>query len=229
MRFRLALLYVVAYVQCLGTPEPYSSSYQEQLFDSPLAMNISQLDTVDAFWKRDLSFSSAAIAKLRALKAQFPDVFKRIRDTDGSTNVKDLFESQTELLSFLRFPREEAPIMMHYLSQCAMQDEAKILSQWEIAAEAQQRTKSIRIRCSPSLLGFWEPDLATVSPTEIKKVVPEIGDRLVVIGGNTVPFGMYAAVVAVHPLSHNVEIVTGQPFIGGTNLHGLLSCEGRGA
>lgn len=110
-----------------------------------------------------------------------------------------------------------------------MQDEAKILSQWEIAAEAQQRTKSIRIRCSPSLLGFWEPDLATVSPTEIKKVVPEIGDRLVVIGGNTVPFGMYAAVVAVHPLSHNVEIVTGQPFIGGTNLHGLLSCEGRGA
>lgn len=216
-------------MQCLDPPEPYSTSYQEQLFDSPLAMNLSELDSFDGSWKRDLSFSSQAIAKLRALKSQFPRVFDRIRDTDGSSSVKELFDSQAELFDFLHATRDDAPVLMHYQGQCAMHDEADILAQWETAAEAQQRTKAIRIRCPPTLLGFWEPDLATVSPTEIKKVVPEIGDRLVVVGGNTVPFGTYAAVVAVHPVTHNVEIVTGQPFIGGTNLHGLLSCEGRGA
>ena len=216
-------------MQCLEPPEPYSLNFQEQLFDSPLAQSLSELDSFDASWKRELSFSSAALAKLRALKAQFPRVFDRMRDSDGSASVQDLFASQAELFSFLRFPREDAPVLMHYQSQCAMKDKAAFLAQWEAAAEAGQRTKAIRVRCPPALLAFWEPDSASVSPTEIKAVVPEIGDRLVIIGGNTVPFGTYAAVVAVHPLTHNVEIVTGEPFIGGVNLHGLLSCEGRGA
>ena len=121
-------------MQCLDPPEPYSTSYQEQLFDSPLAMNLSELDSFDGSWKRDLSFSSQAIAKLRALKSQFPRVFDRIRDTDGSSSVKELFDSQAELFDFLHATRDDAPVLMHYQGQCAMHDEADILAQWETAA-----------------------------------------------------------------------------------------------
>ena len=166
---------------------------------------------------------------LMDLRSHFPAVFDRIANTDCSTSIDDLFESEQELSAFCSYHEKSGEIMMHRNSQCVNKQQAKELTSWLDSLAVMQRTKPIHIRCCPELLGFWEPDSCTISPTEIMKVVPAIGDRFVVIGGNDVPFGMYGVVLAVHPNSHHIEAVMEQSFIGGTDLYGLLSCNGRGA
>ena len=117
---------------------------------------------------------------------------------------------------------------MSQYSHCASSKQAKILSD---LGESPMLLKkcNYHVRLLASDLAFWELDNFTPSIASLTNVVPAIGDRVVITAGNDVPIGMYGFVVAVHPTCRRVELVMDTPFIGGTNLLGLLESPYRGA
>lgn len=183
---------------------------------------------------KEICFSNPALHLMMDYKNRYPWVFERIRDSDSSSSLQDLFEGN---ISFVRevekyvndLPYHNEPFMDQY-GICATPKQASLLAKTgDVMARESSKPINCVLECSSNQIAYWERDGYTASLTECFSVVPSIGDRVVIVGGNDLPIGSYGFVVAVHPTSHRVELVMDKPFIGGTNLFNLLDVNYRGA
>lgn len=208
----------------------YTEEYKAPLPFCPLAvpMDSHSSDLTSA----NLHFSAAAMKILMSYKNAFPGLFERIREFDTPSDISDLFDRENDLAQVLHFvddmPYHDA-VMMNINSVCCSPAHADLLQQTGESLNKQDAACDVRVTCSPDLVAFWERMPVDESITDAMKVLPEMGCRVVVIGGNDVPFGSTGYVLAIHHYCHMVEVVMDKPFIGGTDLYGLLKVKGRGA
>lgn len=208
----------------------YTEEYKAPLPFCPLAvpMDSHSSDLTSA----NLHFSAAAMKILMNYKNAFPGLFERIREFDTPSDISDLFDRENDLAQVLHFvddmPYHDA-VMMNINSVCCSPAHADLLQQTGESLNKQDAACDVRVTCSPDLVAFWERMPVDESITDAMKVLPEMGCRVVVIGGNDVPFGSTGYVLAIHHYCHMVEVVMDKPFIGGTDLYGLLKVKGRGA
>lgn len=208
----------------------YTEEYKAPLPFCPLALPMD--DHTPDLTSANLHFSAAAMKILMNYKSAFPGLFERIREFDTPSDIDDLFDRETDLARVLHFvddmPYHDA-VMMNINSVCCSPAQANLLQQTTESLNKQDASCDVRVTCSPDLVAFWERTPVDESITDAMKVTPEVGCRVVVIGGNDVPFGSTGYVLAIHPYCHIVEVVMDKPFIGGTDLYGLLKVRGRGA
>lgn len=208
----------------------YTDDYTCALPYAPLAIPFTDLEEQDHYSMNDLYFSHDALLILMEYRNTFRKLFEHIRDADGSNDLDTLNISRNDIMKAHKWVDK-----YHFDSEPRMDRDSLVCSIAEAKAlqDATQKMtrKSIKVTlsCPHSFISFWEREYLTISPQETKKLVPMIGDRIVVTGGNDVPFGSYGFVIGVHPKTHMVEIVTDYSFIGGTTLHGLLTIPRRGA
>lgn len=220
------------YVQCVEMKQTYPEEYTVALPYAPLAVACCDLDEKDKSFMRKLYFSKNALLVLMDFKHTYPTVFNKMVNSDGSYDMNDLFTDETEyrsVVKWMRNQRENNKFYTHWSSRCCNPQQAKLLQQVSDKNAKENCSVKITLSCPINYIAFWEREYLTVSPSEEKKAVPSIGDRIVVTGGNDIPLGSYGFVVGVHPNSHLVEVVMDKPFIGGTDLLGLLSVKNRGA
>ena len=177
-----------------------------------------------------IQFSNKALHVLMAYRNAFPLLFQDIRDTDSSHSLADY--DYDMIMAAHRYVNEldiKSDCHMDQFSACASPVQTQKLGRLGEEISKKHRQSDIRIELPAADLAFWERDNFTLSRTTLQKVIPVIGDRVVIISGNDVPIGRYGFVVAVHPQAHRVELVMDKPFVGGTNLLGLLETDYRGA
>lgn len=225
----------VEYVQCrLNGRINYSERQNSPLPFSPIGCIYDSLLEPDNFYMQVIRFSNPALHILMEYKNKYPEVFERIRDSDSSSSLNDLFDGDSGLARELEkyvadLPYHEEPFMDQY-GICATQKQASLLAKaGEVMAKESSKKVDCVLECSANQIAYWERDGYTASLTECFAIVPSIGDRAVITGGNDLPIGSYGFVLAVHPSSHRVELVMDRPFVGGTNLFGLLDVNNRGA
>ena len=208
----------------------YSEDYEEPLPFCPLAVRTSSLHSTSSR-RTNLCFSEAAVKILNQYRQAFPDLFARIRDFDTSDSMMDLVNRESDLKAVTHFV-EELPfhndVMADIGTTCCLEKHADLLQQTSTVVGNMDDNCDVHITCSPDLVAFWERTRVDESVSDALKIIPMIGNRVVIIGGNDIPFGSRGYVVAVHPKWHVVEVVMDKPFIGGSNLYGLLQVKGRG-
>ena len=195
----------------------------------PLAEQVASPEDEDESYRNAIQFSNKALHLLMEYRRNFPLLFETIRDSDTSHALENFNEKMVkdaqnycEQLDFKKYSH------MSQFSHCASPKQAEILS------ALGEKTKLFKkcnyhVQLPATDLAFWELDNFTPSLASLTNVVPAIGDRVVITAGNDVPIGMYGFVVAVHPTCRRVELVMDKPFVGGTNLLGLLESPYRGA
>ena len=225
----------IEYAQCrLHSQIRYSEKQTSPLPFCPIGVPYDSLLEPDTSYLKDIIFSNSALHILMNYKNHFPQVFTRIRDSDSSSSLDDLFYGDSAFLRQVEKYVKELPhhheASMDIESICATPKQASLLAKaGYIMASESSKSMNCVLECSANQIAFWEQDGYTASLTECYSVVPAIGDRVVIIGGNDLPIGSYGFVVAVHPTSHRVELVMDKQFIGGTNLLNLLDVNYRGA
>ena len=198
----------------------------------PLGCSLRSLQESKPSYPSHPLFSTAAFHALMAYRNKFPRLFERIRDSDSSSSLERLGCDETLVREASRYVSElphHQERFMSQTSQCATPAQAAAL---ETIAPKMGKTAfaktDLKLRVVANQVAFWERDGFTASLTECYRICPALGDRVVIIGGNDVPVGSLGFVVAIHPLSHRVELVMDKEVIGGTYLFGLLSVEYRG-
>ena len=230
IRFSLLLLLLHSFLEYTQCPSlNFKGKSTDPLPFCPLAEQAVSPYDEDESYRSTIQFSNKALHLLMEYRSNFPLLFEQIRDSDTSHAIENFDEQMVKdaqaYCENLNFKKDSHMIQF---SHCASPKHAKILS--DLGEKSTLFKKcNYHVQLPATDLAFWELDNFTPSIASLTNVVPAIGDRVVITAGNDVPIGMYGFVVAVHPTCRRVELVMDKPFIGGTNLLGLLESPYRGA
>ena len=178
-------------------------------------------------------YTPKAIRLIEAYRTRFPQLFSGIAKipNEKKYDANSVFGPNGE--SWLPVIREwlnqlpssklpRSPVTTQSMSSEGVSAVEKAANVRSLALQKRGYPKQLMIKVPGSALYREASTGATDVMEDLNKDAPELGDRIVNLAADGIPFGLRGTVVGIHEAGV-VEVVMDEEFMGGTTLQGLCS------